>query len=308
MKQQNKKLLSIGILIILVVLFGYYIYKNIHEFRALQVTNPWFIAVLCFTVLVNAALIGLQIDGFVSAFGVRLNIKEWFGLSIINSFYNMITPFRGGVAVRAVYLKKNHKLSYTNFLSAFAGAYVITFLIASFLGLVSIYLLYFKYGILNWIVNLLFFLSFLSLLIVVIFSPSFPKAKNKWINRFVNVLNGWNTIRRNRKILLIVFAVTISQILLGVLGGIVSYHIFGISLGFSKALFLSCLGTLSLLISVTPSGLGIQEAVSVFSALVIGITPAQSLSVAILGRIVQIVVMFILGPIFSYKLLKTIPK
>jgi len=43
---------------------------------------------------------------------------------------------------------------------------------------------------------------------------------------------------------------------------------------------------------------------AVFSGLVIGITPAQSLSVAILGRIVGIITIFTLGPIYSYILLK----
>jgi uncharacterized membrane protein YbhN (UPF0104 family) len=69
-------------------------------------------------------------------------------------------------------------------------------------------------------------------------------------------------------------------------------------------MFMSTIGIVAILIQITPSGLGISEAVAVFSGLIIGITPAQSLSVAILSRVVQMIVLFTLGPYYSYKLMK----
>ncbi|MFH1801924.1 MAG: hypothetical protein ABH864_00565 [archaeon] len=48
----------------------------------------------------------------------------------------------------------------------------------------------------------------------------------------------------------------------------------------------------------------VQEAIVVFSASTIGISTAESLSAALLGRAVSLVVLFVLGPIFSYVLLR----
>jgi len=121
-------------------------------------------------------------------------------------------------------------------------------------------------------------------------------------------MNGWNLIRKNKKILSASIVIILTQILISCISTIISYHIFGIDLSFSKALFLTSIGSLSILIQITPAGLGINEIIAVFSGLIIGITPAQSLSVAILGRIVGMIIIFTLGPIFSYILLKHKPK
>ena len=53
-----------------------------------------------------------------------------------------------------------------------------------------------------------------------------------------------------------------------------------------------------------PALFKILEAIVVFSALTIGITPVESLSTVLLGRAIQMFVLFILGPIFSYILIK----
>ena len=85
------------------------------------------------------------------------------------------------------------------------------------------------------------------------------------------------------------------------------FRVFGIEVTFVKCIFLSAVGILALLVAITPAGLGINEALVVFSALTIGITPAESLSAVLLGRAVQMLVLFVLGPVFSYTLLKHKP-
>jgi len=91
---------------------------------------------------------------------------------------------------------------------------------------------------------------------------------------------------------------------LGALSLYLEFKVFGMDLSISAAIFLAAMGSLSLLISITPGGLGISEAIIVFSASTLGITPIQSLSAALAGRLVSVIVLFILGPIFSYLLIK----
>jgi len=227
-------------------------------------------------------------------------------LSIVTIFYNTITPLKGGLFVKAGYLKKQYKFSYTHFIAMWSGIYVINFFIGSLIGLISMYFIYKDYNIFNLPIFLIFLGFFIPLLFVILFSPKFPETKNKWLNRFINVLNGWNLIKTHKKVIFAVSAITLLQMLLWVLGTIISYNIFGIELTLSKALFLGSIGVLSVLIAITPAGLGINEAIAVFSALIIGIEPAQSLAVAILGRVIGLLWILTLGPLFSYILFKHI--
>jgi uncharacterized protein (TIRG00374 family) len=308
MKPKTKKTISMSILILIVALFIYYIKNHVSDFRQIALINPGYLIPLVILGLIISYTNGLIIKYLVESFKIKLKFKEWFGLSIITSFYNTIMPFRGGLIAKAAYLKKKHSFPYTHFLSTLAGVYVINFLAASLLGLISLGILYLTKGIFNWIVFLIFLAFFLPLLFIVLFSPVFPETKNNFINKFIKVMNGWHTIRKNRKIVILASLVIIAQILLSSVGAIIAYGIFGIKLAFISSLFLSSISVLGIIISITPGALGIAEAISVFSALIIGITPVQSLSVAILGRVVSVITIFTLGPIFSYLLLKHKPK
>jgi uncharacterized membrane protein YbhN (UPF0104 family) len=100
----------------------------------------------------------------------------------------------------------------------------------------------------------------------------------------------------------LVLAVVQLFILAGMLK--LQFLVFGITVSYYSCLLLVSIGIFGLIIAVTPAGLGISEAILVFSAATIGITPTESLSVALLGRAVSFVVLFVLGPIFSYLLVK----
>lgn len=302
-----KKLFSTAFLITIASAFIYYILSHISDFKQIALINPLWLVPLILLFLLNYYFLGIQTKNLLLPLGVKLKNLEVYMLSIVTGFYNLITPAHGGMAVRAVYLKKKHNFSYTLFLSSLAGIYAISFLVASLFGLISLFFIYQIYNIFNWIVFLVFIGLFLPLLGLIVFSPKFKETKNNFINRFIKVANGWNLIKKNKKVIFVCLFVTLMSLLINIISIIISYHIFGINLSLIQALFLACVASIGILILITPGNLGVSEAVAVFSALIIGITPAQSLSVAILGRIVQMIVIFTLGPIFSYILLKHQP-
>lgn len=307
MKSSHKKFIQYSILTIILILFINYIYHHISEFKQIALINPFWLIPLIALFLLNYYFLGIQTKNLLLPLGVKLKNLEVYMLSIVTGFYNIITPAHGGMAVRAVYLKKKHNFSYTLFLSSLAGIYVINFFIASLFGLISLFFIYQSYNIFNWVIFLVFSGLFLPLLGLIVFSPEFKEAKNNFINRFIKVANGWNLIRKNKRVVSVCLSVTLAGLLISTFSTIISYHVFGINLSFIQALFLTCIASIGILILITPGNLGVAEAIAVFSALIIGITPAQSLSVAILGRIVQMIVIFTIGPIFSYILLKHQP-
>jgi len=307
MTSKLKSILSVVVLVVLAGLFIYYLKNHLSDFKQITLINPLWLIPLIALFLINYFFIGIQTKVLLEPLGVKLKNLETYMLSIVTGFYNIITPAHGGMGARAVYLKKKHNFTYTNFLASLAGMYVITFFIGSLSGLISVFAIYKLYAVFNWIIFLVFLGLFIPLTLIIIFSPEFKETKHKFLNQFIKVANGWNLIRKNKKVLFICIFVTIACLFSGVATTLISYHIFGINLSFIQALFLAGIGSVAILISITPGNLGVAEAIAVFSASILGITPTQSLSVAILGRIVQMITLFILGPIFSYKLLRNKP-
>ena len=304
MKHLYKKILGLIILLVLIAWLINYSLNNYESFKNISFINPWLLIIIAI-IFVTAYIPGSLINYYsFLPLGLRLKPFESYGLAIITGFYNLITPFRGGMAARAVYLKKKYNFTYANFLATLAASYVLIFFIAAILGLFGILSIYLHTGVINWLFGILFSGLFLVLLFVIAFSPKLPTTRYNWLNRFIEVINGWNIISKNKKIILAISIMSLLQIILGAISLFLQFKVFGTTISYGAAIFLASMGYLSLLISITPAGLGINEAILVFSASTLGITTVQSLSAALAGRFVSLVVLFILGPIFSYFLMK----
>jgi uncharacterized protein (TIRG00374 family) len=304
MKQATNKILATTILVLFIVWSGVYAYQHRGDFSDIKLANPGFAAILLCLFIIIYYSIGIVNNELQKAFSIRMSMSESFALSIVTGFYNMITPFRGGMAVRALYLKRKYNFTYVNFMASLSAVYVLTFLVASFLGIISTLCIYFEKGIFSWIVFVVFDAVFLLMLGMVCLSPKINNKDNKWLNKLVDVINGWHLIRNNKRLIIVTCLITAFQVFLGALMFLLQFRVFGIKVSFASAVFLSAISNLSILIGITPGNLGVQEAVTVFSAATIGISATQSLSAALLGRAVSLVVFFTLGPIFSYMLMR----
>ncbi len=304
MKSIYKKTLSILLLLVILALFAYYIYNHLYDFKELQIVNPFYIIVLIILFIVNYYFTSSILDILLRPFKISLNFVEAFMVSISTGFYNLITPFRGGMIARGVYLKKQYKFPYVDFLSTLAASYVLIFLVASIFGLLSTYLLYQSTQNFSYIIPGIFLFVFISMLSIIVFSPKIPQSNNSYINKFIKVINGWHLIKNNKRVIFATLVISTLQLLISSFMLFLQFKVFDIHVSFISCLFLSSIGSIGILLAITPAGLGISEVITVFSALTIGITPAQSLTATILGRVISMIVLFTLGPIFSYILLK----
>jgi uncharacterized protein (TIRG00374 family) len=213
-------------------------------------------------------------------------------------------PFKGGLIAKALYLKEKHNFPIVDFSAIWAGINVITFFMSSILGLLGILLVYVKERLFNFPATLILFSAFITLLFIIIFSPEAKETKNRFINKFIRFLNGWHKVKSNAKAIFSIILITLSQFIVAIISSMTYYGVFGLELPFYKAMCILSFGHFSILVSITPAGLGINEAIAVFSGLIINIPPTQSLAVALLGRVITFAIILTLGPIFSYLLLK----
>ena len=300
---KTKKLISTTILVVILALAVLFIKNNLKDFKQLIITNPINIIYIIIISLIVYLVLGVINKELLKPLNVNINLKESTLISLVNSFYNLITPFRGGIATRAYYLKKKYNLQYTKFLGLVATSTLLVILISSILGIIATIIIYQKENYTNPIIPLIFLATFILTLSIAIISPTLKETKHSFINKFIRVINSFSEINKNKSFISATI-LTLIQILLSAYSTQLTFGVFGIQIDFVKALFISSIGGISLAISLTPANLGVAEAITVFSAQTIGIGPVESLSAAIIGRLIQFVTLFILGPLASYKLFK----
>ncbi|MDD5638485.1 MAG: lysylphosphatidylglycerol synthase transmembrane domain-containing protein [Candidatus Pacebacteria bacterium] len=299
----KKRVFQILVLVILISWFAVYFYQNIDNFKQIKIVNPFYILPLGIFVILFLISNGLILKYLLDPFKIKLKPKEWFGLSVITSMGNYLTPFRGGAMAKAIYLKKVYQFPYSYFLSTLAGIYVIMFLVYSFVGLIAMFFLYHSLEIFNVLIFVVFLVVFLSLLGIVIFSPKIKESKYSFINKFIKVFNGLHLIKSNKRSIRSIGLISLIMVGIMVLRIFLEFKVFGLEISFLSALFLSIVSILGSFISITPGALGIREAMVVFTATVMNIPASQVLAVSILDRVIILAVIFILGPIFSYILM-----
>lgn len=303
-KSNLRKIASVAILIVTAVLLAYYIYNNQSDFSQIRLTNPYLLIILVLFNILGIYFNSIMLNVLMEPFGIKLKKLESFGVSSISSFYNLIMPFRGGMAARAIYLKQKHEFPYVHFLATLSAIYVIIFFVGSISGLISMLYIYVYYKIFNLIIFSLFLGFFLFLSGIIVFSPKIPEPKNNILNKIAKVINGWHLIRKNKKVIMVVTFNTIFMLILGAIGTIISYYTIGVHISFFKALFIASIGSISVLVAITPGNIGIGDAIGIYSATVIGVGLTESVAANIIGRAVGFISILIVGPVFSWWLMK----
>ena len=281
-----------------------YLIDHMEEFKQALDWTPSSLVGLSVLVLAHFTIIGLFSKVIMKVFGLRLKIKEWFGLAIITTLGNYLLPLRGGAGLRAAYLKKRHAFPLTHFLSTFLAISLFTIITNSLAGIASLAFLNTLPRQILWPL----FLFFSSLLFVTIIGAWIP-ATSPWFERIrlpylLQLIEAWQNIRSHHRVMKNLFLLTVANNLSLTLMIYLGYRAMGIDLQLAEGFLMGAVFGLAGFVSITPGSLGVQEAVVVFSAQAVGISPAQGLALAVVIRVVILFWTFFLGPIFSYLLLK----
>ena len=304
---------------------GWYVYSHPAELKTITGLSPGWLLLLFGLAAAKIACMGSFTKVIVGSLGIELDILEWFGLSAMSTMGNYLTPFRGGAAVRAVYLKSRHGLPYSLFLSTLSTLYVITFATSAALGLLAVLLLYLWFGFIDGAL-VLFFVFCLSLP-VLLFSLArvMPRLPRRWepqkisgippglngpaplaylISRCMEVVNriieGWQVISAHGGTLAHLVGLSLLNASVTLLMIHFSFAAFAVRLPLLESLVLSSLFMLSALIPITPSGLGVAEAMLVMASRGFGVGGSLSVLSAGLNRSMMLLSSLLWGSLFSY--------
>ncbi|KUK77797.1 MAG: hypothetical protein XD93_0088 [candidate division WS6 bacterium 34_10] len=297
-KKEITNIITFGV----IALMAYYLYKNREIFSSLKELDIQYVIYIFILQILSVFLIALNNKKVIGLLNYHIDLKEAFLLQYSNSLLNKIVS-EGGAVFRGVFLKEVYKLPYTKYISTIAGLYVINFITNSIIGLISLAYIYFKYGRISYLVLAFFILILISMLILTLVNPRFKNSKeNRVINWINSILEGWGTIKRDKKKLLIFVFLSIASLLLTTLQAIFVYKGLGYTLGLFESTYMSSLGMITTFVNITPDSIGVKEAVYMFTSDIIGLESDIILLGSLIIRAIALINTFLIGGISYLKL------
>lgn len=297
--------ISYALALLFIIFFIYYVSKYKEQFVALRYISPSYLVVIAALVVLFKLTIGLKMKFMLNSFGIALRFREWFGLTCIYSLTNYITPVKAGIIPQALYLKKNRDFRYTQFATYLASFAIFILAINSFLGILFLAYYYIVKGRFFFVLFMLFFLTFVTSLIVIYLFPHLERitirVKWQWFNR---IISGLTALKGKRILLLRLFAAQMADIFFSSLRLFFAYRALGLNIDVLGVFIIGLFVSSSAIVSITPANLGIRELSIVFSSALIGRGAASGLMVSLIDRGLGALVTFVLGAAYTYILMR----
>jgi uncharacterized membrane protein YbhN (UPF0104 family) len=280
--------LCIAILTGFAVWTGWYVHHHAPEFRVLAEVPLRPLVGLFAIAAAGVICNGLFIKFALQAFGVDLPAREWLSLTVATSILNYVTPLRGGMVARAVYLKAHYRFGYADFLSTLSAMYLMHVFIQGLLGLTGQALLWRQgAGIDRIALAMLAAGAALSALLMCV-RVQLPRWQAFPLRQIVQVLDGWTLLRRKRSSFLKLMGTTLAFALLSVLEVKLASAAVAVELPWGGVLLYTAGQNLAALGALTPVALGIAEVVSIYLGRALGYDISQALMIQALLRVVPL--------------------
>lgn len=300
----NRVFWSTLLLTVFFALLIYYIANNWQEFATLRLTSPLHLVLLTLGVLISLYSNGALMDVVLRPLGLHLSRSETFGLAAITRLGNQIAPGNFGLAVRAGYLKRKHGFTLNKFASSLGAAHILMYLFSSMLGLIALLVVEGLTTKPDSVTFLAILGGFTALMLgLLLYSPHLNEGSNFITRHIPRAINGWNTIRRDRRTVRLAGFWALGLVLSTTIVTYAAFNALGGDISLLEAMFIMSLIILGRVVSITPAGLGVHEGIVVVAANFLGIPVAIALAAALLRRAVSLVVLLVVTPLFTRKLL-----
>lgn len=298
----KKRILSRLFTLIILAGFAWYFYANADSFKSLlNLSLLPLIGIFIFKII-RIYNTGQFLRSILIAWKKPISRMESFDVALISTIGNYFGLYLGGAGARAIYLKKKHGLSYTDFITTLSGQYLITFRIYSFIGLVVLVLIHLQTGVYSWIfyivmaswliATLFFFRS--RKLAALIFNRKYKKkVVNRLSSKLQNVYEGLHEIRKDKELYSKLNRLTIYGFLITFVVIYCQFMLIDVNPSITGMVLYVILTNLSLLVSITPGGIGVREALFIFSSNLLGLSIDQVLILAVIARTTTFLVMFV---------------
>lgn len=310
--QVIKKLIKTLLILVSLTLFlliVLYLVKNQDRLLLLLKINRHILVYLLFCSLFASLTVAFGFRNLMILFKVQLKTREWIGLSVTNTMYNYIVPFQGALLIRAQYLKTKYRFEYSKYAALSGGALLIGLLTASF---ASVILLIIKFVFTGYFYKSLFIMVCILFSITMVLSTSlwfidFKRFKTGWLwldNLLSVFFAGIAFFKKDNSLLLVI---TMTNLFLYFFMGLRLYFSFKaieVPAGLLEIVVIQAISVFSMVLPITPGYLGVREGLIGLIAVMLNIRIEDAVLAAALDRVVGMVIIFILGSIYHFILIK----
>ena len=292
-KELIKIILTLGVLIFSAI----FLFKNRDSFQEISRFNVIEVSILIITLLLFWMFTSFRLKILMEIFSISLKVNEWIGLSIISKFYSYFLPLRGGLALRALYLKRVYSFNYLSFASSISSL----MLFNVFVNILIILLLIFSTSSFDWVPSFLKSnIKSNSLIVFILVGIIAMAILFKYRNHSIfNMIFGSLNLRILKTRLLSLTFTQLSIRLLFALPIYLAFIFLDSPVPFFECLFITTIIALSTLISVTPGNIGITEAIIIGSSSFLSYDFDQGVLISTVLRSIEIIIIFIMGFYFS---------
>lgn len=286
-----KKKLSPIFTTLFIAAFIIYFLANRTSFKPLLDVSALSLFLIAFTKLFTYLVNGLFMQWTVEVFTGKFRLIEAIYIAILSAIGNFFGPLLGGATIRAVYLKKVHKLSYSFFTSTLAGYYVILFAANSILALISLLFLRetrYRNGLM-----LFFGLWLLAMLGMMFISlprrERLAKLESRRLPKFIitvlyDIEEGWRRITTRKLLLAKLSTLSVSGFAITFITTLIEFHAIHAHISPAGLGLYTAISSTAILISLTPGSIGIRESLLLITSSVMGVSNSQILQVAVIDR------------------------
>lgn len=299
--KHSKALLSYAVLSVFLLVFALYYMNNKDDFSVLSDVNSKFLIVIALGHVLNIYFQGLLIKLLLRSFNKNITQEEGFYVSMISSIGNFFLPGGSGVAMRAVYLKKKIGFAYKKFIVTVYGNYLILFFsygIAGLLSLIAIYrVLPINFAYVTLFITFLVMSASSLFLIIYRFPESkvnrLRKQRSRVSTAVLGMIDGWGSINSDKILIKKMVVLTVISFLTGLLINFAAISSLGLSTSFAVLTLFSALGSIALVINITPGALGIRESLYVFSVTLLGFSVPEIITISVVERLMRFIVLVV---------------
>jgi uncharacterized membrane protein YbhN (UPF0104 family) len=227
-----------------------------------------------------------------TAYGLRLTFLEGLALTSATTAINYVIPLKSGSGLRGLYIAAGRGLAVTDYVAQLVSVTVMTLSTASLFAFAGLAAIWAQGRGPSPVLLAYFGGTFLLGLASVLFLGRLPFRLPK---RLQALARGWDGLRSRKGLLPRLAFLQAAYFLAWALCNWLSLFAFGVRLSPAEAFFY-CGGQIhATIINLTPAGLGVVEAFSVYALDVMDFTPAQALSAQALNRLTAVAMLAALG-------------
>lgn len=306
-KNKTKKIISWVLTLVVLALMGWYLLKNRGIFENLWEIRTMDIVVIALLQPINIIISAVINKLIIDRIDQKIPMIDSIMLQFTNNFLNRFIS-EGGAVYRGAYLKAQYAFPLSKFLASLGGVYIISLMTNAFLGLIFSLWIYLQSEIYNGYLLAAFAVVLLGTIFLVVIKPAFKSEK--WLFRKINqVIQGWNSIKNNGALVGLIFLLSCLTLLNSGIIALTVYRGLGWDLRLVNAIFYSTISAMVNVINLTPGGLGINEAILMFSSEVVGLSSEIVLLGSLLLRAISMVSTLTIGGlsylILNYRLQKS---